>query len=482
MSDKISPIADHPKYQGVRQSSPPSIVSRFSDADDLSPAIVHAIDTRIKQHRQKTLDHNDRRALAENLGVLLLGIKEQRGLLTKLLVTAGIASSKAESTKRLPRYVRFPKARLEPLARLIGKYLDLGLATGELQGLSQGRLYARLFRDTTFLPEENRQAGINPVEAEVRDSLKPLLGMLEMMAASTVRRHHLQNYFQRISHYSLESRNEGERYFTNDHPVLLDLSPQERWIEARLDLLPAVALYSLELDHLPSIVATIVIDDTEFEMAVRLWEDCTLVIAPLGREGRPEAYIVRSKRIVLRSQSDPGVQVSLFPWSEFTRGIGATIFGKIDGRYRPVVIKATEPPQALLSLADELAVVAASSLTLDALYGAVHQRPLAHGMARVLEENQDLTFHFQSPTAAPAQSLAAFLERNLRDLAREDPARLDNQLNAEAQRMSLNLKTCLAEIQHELDTSYARFRREQEGAEIMTLYSSPNAPSQPEQS
>ena len=482
MSDKISSLADHPKFQVIRQDRRPSIASRFTDTDDLSPEIVQAIDIRISQHRQTRLDENDRRALAENLGMLLQGLKEQRGLLTRVFVDAEVASSKEESTKRLPRYVRFPGARQEPLARSVGKYHKLGTAAAKFLNLSKGRLYARLFKDTTFLTEEDRQSGINPAEAAVRNSLQPLLAMLEMMVASTIRRYDLQSYFRTIAHYSLESRNEGESYFTNDHPVLLDLSPQERWIEARLDLLPAVALYSLQLDSLPSISATIAVDGTDHEMAVSLWEDCTLVIAPLGRNGTPEACLVRSKRIVLRSQSDPGVQVSLFPWSEFTPGIDAAIVGKVDGHYRPLVIKAAQPVKALADLARDLAAVDVSALTLDSLYGAVHQRPLAHGMARTLEENLGLTYQFKSPAAAPAQSLAAFLERNLRDLPRDDPARLDNQLNAEAHRLSLDLQTCCAAIQHQLETSYARFRREQEGAEIVTLHSSPKASSHPDQS
>ena len=130
----------------------------------------------------------------------------------------------------------------------------------------------------------------------------------------------------------------------------------------------------------------------------------------------------------------------------------------------------------------DLAAVEVSTLTLNTLYDAVHQRPLVHGMARTLEENLDRTYQFKSPTAAPAQSLAAFLERNLRDLSRDDPARLDNQLDMDVQRLSQELQSCCAAIQQELDASYARFRREQEGAEIVTLHSSLKPTSHPDRS
>lgn len=292
--------------------------------------------------------------------------------------------------------------------------------------------------------------------------------MLEMIVASAVRRHDLQAYFRTIAHYALESRTEGESYFTNDHPVGWDLSLKERWIDARLDLLPAATLYSLNLDH-PPVMADAVIDGDDHETAVCLREDCALVIAPLGQNGKPEARLVSSKRIDLESRTAPGLRVSFFPWNEFTPQAGATVVGKIEGSYRSVTLRAAQPLDVLVRLVGDLGAVDVSTLTLDNLYEALYRRPLGHGMARTIDDNLDLTFQFRSPTEAPAQSLAAYIERNLRELSRDDLARLDNQLHADVQRLAQELEACRTAIRHELTGSFDRFRHEQEGAEIVTL-------------
>ena len=103
MADNITSLVEHPKYKGVKHAGPPAVQSRFSETDDLPPEIIQAIEVRIEGHLGKKLHQGDRRALAENLGALLKDAKEERGLLTKLFLQAGIASNKEESTKRLPR-------------------------------------------------------------------------------------------------------------------------------------------------------------------------------------------------------------------------------------------------------------------------------------------------------------------------------------------------------------------------------------------